>query len=355
VRRLCRRGRRAPVPVLAGLLWAWLPLAAASAAAPPCPGPPLTLQPLGAGAWLVPARPGDPDAANRGQVLNLVLVRDGARLWALGSGPSPAFGRALDCQARRHLGGPVTDVVSPWARPELVLGAAALVAAGGGDAAVRHWAHASVAEAMAVQCGGCVQRLRQRLGAAASDLGADPVHLPSRRLDGDAGRLGPFGWWRLARADGRWLTVWRLPPAADGTGGALWLAPGLLDGHGPADGRDADLAQLQRAAAQLAALAAADGPQVRFVGDQGPPLAADGAARQAAYGQALLAAAEAAVARGDDETAPAPAWPGLPPAWAAHPWHALNWQRAWRQVEPRVLLLPGAPAQADLLFQRSLR
>jgi hypothetical protein len=46
------------------------------------------------------------------------------------------------------------------------------------------------------------------------------------------------------------------------------------------------------------------------------------------------------VARGDDETAPAPGWPGLPEGWAAAPWHAFNWQRAWRQVEPQVLAEP---------------
>lgn len=308
----------------------------ATAPAPPpaCPGPVLDLRPLAPGVWWLPAAAGEADAVNRGRVLNLLLVRDGARLWALGSGPSPAFGRALACQARQRLGGPVTDVVSPWARPELVLGAGALVADGGGRA-VRHWAHAAVAEAMARQCAGCVERLRQRLGGAAVDLGDDPVHLPRQVLQGEQGRLGPFAWWRLPRAEGRWTTVWRLPLAAPA--GALWLAPGLLDGDGPADGRDADLALLQRAAERLAALAAADGDGVRLLGDQGPPLAADGAARQAAYGRALLAAAEAAVARGDDESAPAPALPGLPAAWASHPWHGFNWQRAWRQVEPRVL------------------
>lgn len=304
-----------------------------------CPGPALDFRPLAAGVWWLPAASGEADAGNRGQVLNLLLVRQGRRLWALGSGPSPAFGRALACQAHQRLGGPVTDVVSPWARPELVLGAGALVAAGGGEPAVRHWAHAAVAEALAQQCAGCVERLRQRLGTAAADLGPDPVHLPRQRLQGEQGRLGPFAWWRLPRAEGRWLTVWRLQPPAPAP--VLWFAPGLLNGAGPPDGRDADLALLQQAARRLDRLAAADGAAARFLGDQGPPLPADGAARHAAYWQALLAAAEAAVARGDDESAPAPALPGVAADWATQPWHGFNWQRAWRQVEPRVLAAPA--------------
>ena len=53
-----------------------------------------------------------------------------------------------------------------------------------------------------------------------------------------------------------------------------------------------------------------------------------------------------AAARGDDETAPPPRWPGLDPAWAAAPWHALNWQRAWRQAEAAVLSPPDTPQAA---------
>ena len=307
-----------------------LPLAAAAG----CPGPVVRFEPLAPGVWWVPAATGESDAVNRGQVSNLVLARDGRRLWALGSGPSPAFGRALACQARQRLGGPVTDVVSPWARPELVLGAGALVRAGGGTRAVRHWAHASVADAMAEQCPHCVDRLRQRLQAAAADLGDAPISLPRLRLQGEQGRLGPWSWWRLPRAEGRWVTLWRLH------GRPLWVAPGLLDGAGPPDGRDADLALLQQSAERLAKLAGADGPAARFLGEQGPPMGAEAPARHAAYWQALLAAAEAAVERGDDESAPAPALDGFPATWAAHPWHGFNWQRAWRQVEPRVLAAP---------------
>jgi hypothetical protein len=188
---------------------------------------------------------------------------------------------------------------------------------------------------MAEQCPRCVARLRQRLQAAAVDLGPKPIRLPARRLSGEQGRLGPFDWWRLPRAEGRWLTVWRLH------GQPLWAAPGLLAGDGPPDGRDADLALMQRSAARLAALAAADGAAARFVAEQGALRGADAPARDAAYWQALLDAVRATIARGDDEAAPAPAMAGWPPDWAGQPWHGFNWQRAWRQVEPQVL---GGPS-----------
>ena len=332
------RARRLLAAAWAGVLLLWAPLADAA-----CDGPALPLLQLAPGVWWVPSATGDSDAANRGQVSNLVLVREGqgpaARLWAVGSGPSPAWGRALACQVAQQLGQPITDVISPWARPELVLGVAGLQVAAPPP---RHWAHAVVAEAMAVQCPHCVDRLRQRLGPAAADLGNDPIRLPDRLLQGEQGRLGPFTWWRLPRSDGRWVTVWRVAPAG---APPLWLAHGLLQGAGPPDGRDADLALLQQSAQRLTGLVGADGAAVRLVGEQGPLLPADAPAVHAAYWAALLAGARAAVERGDDETAPAPGWPGLPAGWQGHPWHAINWQRAWRQVEPGVLAAPPpAPA-----------
>jgi len=335
------------------------PLAVADCVGLPQPLQPL--QPLAPGVWWLPSAVGDSSADNRGLVSNLVLVRQGqgaaARLWAVGSGPSPAMGRALACQVQRQLGGRVTDVISPWARPELVLGVAGLRQAQAPQPsgqppgqptppqpALRHWAHASVAAAMAVQCPHCVERMRLRLGPAAADLGADPISLPDHLLQGEQGQLGPFAWWRLPRSDGRWLTVWRLGLPGQPV---LWLAPGLLQGEGPPDGRDADLAMLQHASQRLVALAAADGATAVFIGEQGPLLAAEAPAQHAAYWAGLLATAEAAVLRGDDELAPAPAWPGLPPAWASQLWHALNWQRAWRQVEAAVLAAPPEPAASS--------
>ncbi|MDT7837165.1 hypothetical protein [Aquabacterium sp. OR-4] len=279
------------------------------------------------GLWWLPAQPGEAGVGNRGQVSNLVLAADGAQLWLLGSGPSPAFGRALACQVRRQLGRPVSDLVSPWARPELVLGARGLAAA----APLRHWAHAEVAAAMAEQCPQCVARLRARLGRAAADLGARPIPRPERLLQGEQGRLGPWIWWRLPRSAGRVVTVWRHQDRP------LWVAPGLLGGSGAPDGRDADLARLAESAGRLAELAAADGAAAQFLGEQGAPMDAGAPRRHQAYWLQLLAEARAAIERGESDTQAPPVWPGLATDWAAHPWHALNWQRAWRQVEPEVL------------------
>ncbi|MCZ2440017.1 MAG: hypothetical protein LC119_07605 [Burkholderiales bacterium] len=284
--------------------------------------------------WQVPAADSDASAANRGRVSNLLLVHAQDRVWLLGSGPTAAAGRALACVLRRDLGLRATDVVSPWARPELVLGFSGLRAAGG--PALRHWAHEDVAKAMAERCPSCVQRLAQRLDSARDDLGADPVSLPTELFGGSSGELGPFRWWRFSRAEAQTVTVWRLQTAQ----GAIWYAPGLINGSGPGDARDADIAVLQRETLRLADLARADGATVRYLGEQGPVADAGAAAQQARYWQALLEAVRAAMEAGQPETAPPRSWPGLPPAWARHPWHALNWQHAWREAEVQWLEAP---------------
>lgn len=314
-----------------GLGWAVAPPALAA-----CPAPALEFRRVADGVWWLPAALGEADAGNRGRVSNLWLVRQGsgrqARLWALGSGPSPVLGAALACQSQQRLGLRLAAVISPWARPESVLGVAGVLQ---WQPEMAHWAHQAVAEAMAEQCPHCVDRLRQRLGPAASDLGEDPIRLPARRLTGEQGRLGPFLWWRLPRSEGRWVTVWRLRDRP------LWAAPGLLSDAGPPDGRDADLALMQASLLRLADLARADGAAARFLGEQGGWLGPQAPQRQAAYWADLKAGVLAAMARGDDEAAAPPALPGWPAAWAQHPWQGFNWQRAWRQFEPGFLGAPG--------------
>jgi hypothetical protein len=286
-----------------------------------CEGPAVPLEPLAPALWRVPAASGDADAGNRGHVSNLLLALDGDRLWLLGSGPSPAFGRALDCSLRERFGRAASDIVSPWPRPELVLGVSGLSPA-------RHWAHAAVAEAMRSGCAGCAERLRARLGAAADDLGAEPVRLPELRFEGASGSLGPWRWWLALRDAAHPVTVWT--HAASG----VHLASGLLWGDGAPDGRDADLEQLAAATAALAQQAAREGG--RWLGEQGPLLDAQAPALHAHYWQWLLDAARRGVEAGDDETRP-PAPPDELRALAASPRHALNWQRAWRQAESRWL------------------
>jgi hypothetical protein len=323
--------------VRARLVASALALALACSSVPAaCPGPELRLEPLAPGLWWVPAADdGDADGSNRGHVSHLLVAEDGARLWLVGSGPTPAFGRSLACQVRQRVGRAPTDVISPWPRPELVLGLAGL----GG---VRSWSHADVARAMRRQCPGCVARLRQRLGDAAGDLGEHPVRVPTRLLHGSSGRLGPWRWWRYSRGPGFAVTVWQL------TGTDVRFAPGLLWGGGVPDGRDAHIATL---AAATQALAHRAGGTVRWVGEQGPLPDAEAARGQALYWARLIGAVRAAQARGDTDTGTPPPIEGLTAGQAADPRHALNWQRVWRQEEAAA----SAAAAAASGPQRSLR
>ena len=331
----CGVGRRCCLAWL-GLGLAALEAGPADAAGEPAPVPPAASGPeplrLAPGVWWWPGAPGESQAANRGQVSALMAVRHGTQRWCLGSGPSPAWGRAWRADLQQRLGGAPTDVISPWARPELVLGVAGL-------GPVRHWAHADVAQAMASQCAGCEARLRQRLGPAAADLGPAPAaRVPGRRLQGEQGQVGPWAWWRAWRSEVSSVLVfrWRLAP--------WWSAPGLLWADGPPDLRDADLRTLQASLAWLAWRVAGDGPRALLLPEQGPPMGAAGLAATRAYLHGLAAAVQARQAEGAPESDPAGRWPGLPGEWAEHPRHALNWQRAWRQLEDELLRAPSVAA-----------
>lgn len=300
------------------------------------------LQPLARDTWLVAGRGGDASPTNRGAVDHVLVVRERQRVWLLGSGPSPAWARGLACRVREVVGRPVTDVVSPWPRPELVLGQAAFPAA-------RHWAHVDVARAMATQCGTCVARLRERLGGSARDLGPDPVRVPAHRLRGAHGRLGPWAWTRLDRAADRPLTVWALPRRG------LVMLPGLAWGGQPPDLRDADVAML--AASLRAASALADLRRAGIVvGAQGAVGGPALVAWQRDYVDALVQAVRQAQAGGAAETDAPALLAASDPAWSHHPLHALNWQRTWRQLEAEAFGPgPAATDQSRGTVQRSLR
>jgi hypothetical protein len=280
----------------------------------------MVLQALAPGLWWVPAQPGEADAVNRGQINHLLLASSGGRLWLIGSGPTPAFGRRLAALLRGRWGPRPLTVVSPWPHPELVLGVAGL-----GDAL--HVAHTEVAAQMARRCAGCVERLRQRLGPSADDLGAgDPFRAPTSLLTGDSGGLGPWRWWRLDRAADTTVTVWQH------TASGIVFAPGLLGDGGVPDGRDADIDRLARSTAALAAL-----PGLRtvrgWIGEQGALLPPSAAREAAGYWNALQSAVATGLDRGDSGITPPTTLPGIPSAHTIHPHHALNWQRAWRQAE----------------------
>lgn len=269
---------------------------------------------------------------NRGWTVNRLLVGDGRRLWLLGSGPSPAAARALDCQVARQLGRRVTDVVNAWAQAQGVLGNA-------GFARARIWAHEDVAAQMARQCPVCEARLRQRLGDAAVDLGPAPVRLPGHRLQGDSGVLGPWRWWRLWRAEGQPVTVWQV------RGRPLWAAPGLLWGDGPPDLRDTDSRQMARVLAEVAALPQAMA-SAHWLPEQGGWQPPGTLVQHRQYLQGLTQAVRERQQSGGAEAEPAPTLPGLPDSAQRGYRHELNWQRAWRQEEAAWFDAPAAASGA---------
>jgi hypothetical protein len=187
------------------------------------------------------------------------------------------------------------------------------------------------------QCPRCVQRLREQLGDAAADLGAEPVRLPDRALSGRTGRLGPFDWQLLMRGAAAPVTVWRH------RGAAITAVFGLAWFDGPPDGGDADP---RRLAAALRALADGAAPGERFVGDQGPVSSVASVRQQQRYWQALLEAAEQQLSGGGSAAELSRRLPsaagngeagGMPAQWTDHPRHRLNWQRVLRQVEDESL------------------
>lgn len=330
--------------------------------------PGVDLQALAPGVWWVPGAAGDANEHNRGAISNLLVVADGQHTWALGSGPSPAYGRALAQTVARVTGRSITDVIAPWSRPELVLGSSGLPQ-------VRVWSHQEVRQQMHERCTRCVERLAARLGNSSRDLGPHPVRLADHQIAGSSGRLGPWQWWRLDRSTStsgehttpQVVTVWWLASAR------LWAAPGLIWTDGAPDLRDSSVADLIKATTSLQALqdevtttmshasnssnpAAASSPwatrtpttlhppdtqATRWLPEQGPLAPPDVVARHLHYWTSLQAAAAQAWQVGASENDAIPSLAGVDPAWLASPRHALNWQRAWREAEASALAAPA--------------
>jgi hypothetical protein len=303
------------------------------------------LQSLGAQTWWLPGAIGDSDEVNRALISNLLIVADGDRLWLVGTGPSAAFGRSLQQQLVCRLGRAPTDVISPWPRPELVLGQTGLPGA-------RSWAHADVAAAMAQRCAHCVERLRVRLGRHGADLGEPAIRLPDQLLHGEHGQLGPFFWWRLTRGGDTPVTVWWHPASG------ILTAHGVLWSDGAPDLRDTRITDMQTATEALQTLMSLQtltrplDRMPQWLPEQGPLANATASADHLRYWAALTSAVAQAQAEGRPETDPAPELPGIDPALTRSTRHALNWQRAWRQAED---LSFDVPIDQRGVFQRSLR
>ncbi|WP_110399417.1 hypothetical protein [Sphaerotilus hippei] len=302
------------------------PGAGAAAAAP-------GWQPVARGIWSLHGEPGDSSAANQGATSNLLAVRHGTRLWLLGSGPDARYTRRIAARLQRLAGGPVTDVIAPWPRAELVLGQAGLSPA-------RCWAHADVAAVMRVRCPRCVNRLAERRGRPADPGTA--VRLPDHLLQGARGTLGPFSWQLLQRGEGTPVTVWALPRAG------LACAHGLLWGDGPPDLRDAGLAEMVQSTRALQAWRPQGRPIHHWLPEQGPWLEAADVAHHLSYWQALEQSVADAQARGrlpHETDAAAATLAGLSADRTAHPRHELNRQRVWRLLEDRAFDTDPAPTR----------
>ena len=336
--------RQMGVVLMATVLWGAEPAHAAERAPPAAPGAwQLHWQALGPDLWWLEARAEEASAANRGQVAHLLLARHQGRLWMVGAGPSPRFARALQGALLRRWGRGVDELALTLAQPELVMAAK-------GFAQARVWTSVGLDRSLRERCGSCAARWKERLGAAATDLGpegAGAVRFADRLLEGREGRWGPWVWraWQVNQRDGlqvHGLLWWH-------AGAGVGFAPGLLWGSSPPDLRDADVRALRQAWPQWAAWAeqqAASSPaRARWLGQQGAPVGGEvwtAEAPVARYWQQIDEGASSQVGEGQ-LMAETPAldllWPG-----ASTPLgrlrHELNWQRVWRQAEERLFETP---------------
>jgi hypothetical protein len=300
---------------------------------------------------------------NAGWVTQPVVVRDGARVWLVGSGPTPAQGLRLRCAISAALHREVTDVISTRAHPELALANLAFAGA-------RLWALDDVADAMEQRCPQCLDRLRQRLSdrkgdvvigsarpasglstsSASSSIGLptgasgqasslpDPtvslhpitIRVPDHRLKGDAGTLGPFKWWAVERAPGE-RTLLLLERRSG------WLiAQGLVWVGGVPNLRETGLDEMTAGLERLRVIAAQPGV-AGVLGEQGEPgRAAVVVVDHLEYLAQLRQRTQEALDRGEVEGA----HPIKLPAFADRPgylgYHALNRQRMWRWLERKL-------------------
>ena len=319
-----RRGRRAGwwrVVALA-LLGSAGPGAAAAAGCVNAAA--VNLRPVGPNLWRVAAARGEPDASNAGLTAQLVVVRDGARVWLIGSGPTPAFGAALACAVEHRLGRAVTDVVNTRPAPELAMGNVAFAGA-------RLWALPDVIATMQARCLGCLERLQARIGAAGASLRPEHIRVPALPVGAPGtarGVLGPFAWRAFERAPGERVLVLRHRRER------IVVAQGLLWAGDVPDLRDTRSATLRASLRALRRFAAG----ARLLGEQGGVAGPSALAQQIAYIDALRRAAWPHLVRGDVDGAAGagvelPAFAGLP-GYARL--HRLNVQRVWRELEPTI-------------------
>jgi hypothetical protein len=271
--------------------------------------------------WRVAAQRGEPDAGNRGETTQLVVAREqtsrGARVWLIGSGPSPAYGARLACAVKHATGQAVTDVVNTRAAPELAMGNVAFPRA-------KLWALPDVIATMRARCVMCLERLKARIADAGESLQNDLIRPPNSAVE--ARQLGPFDWRSLPRMKGENVLVLR--HRAD----RIVVAQGLLwEGDVP----DLHEAHIDMIAPSLRALQRfAQG--ARLLGEQGELTGPVAISQHRRYVKQLRFAVWAQLQRGEVQgaggfTAELPEFASLPSYAARHPLHV---QRVWRELEP---------------------
>jgi hypothetical protein len=274
--------------------------------------------------WRVAAARGEPSESNAGVTAQLVLVRDGQRLWLVGTGPSPDFGQALSCAIQKQFAQRVTDVVNTRAAPELAMGNSAFEGA-------RIWALADVMAAMQTRCPVCQDKLKARIGEAGKSLLPNSIRTPEAVVgsaDARRARLGPFLWLALSRAPGESVLVLRHPQAR------IVIAQGFLwAGDVPQlhDTRNDVMLKSWRALMTFASGA-------QLLGEQGGLSRNAAVADHIAYVTTLRNTALPHLVRGDLDGA---SGQGLDlPAFAKRPGyaarHPLNVQHVWRELEPEI-------------------
>jgi hypothetical protein len=291
--------------------------------------------------WVLYGHEGNSTPANEGRVSNILFARENtdakqmpSRGWLIGSGPSQRMGQLVRCSLEQQLGAMVTDVVSPRAHPESVLGASAF-------ANTVHWALPEVALAMQSRCPRCSQQLAAMI--AETSIAQQSIFIPKQPIytgpatvstHSEVPTLGPFQVWSVPLDTNEWTTLLRH------TTSGLWFAPGLVWGDTLVpDLRDTDV---YRVIAALQVLEKFTPKQILPEQGRAATLAMLQANTQ--YWLGLESRTALAIRQGAADvnaltvgvTPPAQAAPANPTNLNSamnRDRHSLNQQRVWRQLE----------------------
>jgi glyoxylase-like metal-dependent hydrolase (beta-lactamase superfamily II) len=338
--------------------WCWIGwalalgalLSSGAQAAPPgcATAPPVNWQPVAPGVWVwLPERLAEISPANRGRVLPISAVVDGAQALVIDPGPSQAVGwrvrRSLACQ----LGAQVRWVVNTHAHAESVLGNSAFA-----DLQARGFlkiaASAATRDAMQRRCPQCLQSLIDHVGASA--MKGSRIVLPSRTLrEGDTLQIGRIRLQVMLAENAHTesdLLLWAPQQRVLWAGGLLYegrvpeLAQGSLSGW---------LSALPRLAALRPAVIVGAALSVSKEGLSEPAALKATTGYLQALRQRVLQAMDDGLDGSDLRSLELPDYAD----WVGYRQrHGFNVQRAWRELEPewmeaaRPAISPASPTSS---------